>query len=43
MDKKSKELDPSKYLESLSQINFGELYLNSINRDGTGNGLDFKM
>lgn len=40
---KKQELDPSKYLESLSQKNFGELYLNSINRDGTGNGLDFEM
>ena len=31
------------YLKDLSDLNFGELHLNSIDRDGTGNGLDLDI
>lgn len=31
------------YIKKLSDLNFGELYLNSINNDGTGTGLDYEM
>lgn len=29
------------YLKKISKFNFSEIYLNSIDRDGTGNGIDY--
>ena len=38
IDKKFKDI-----FKELEKKNFGELFLNSIDRDGTGNGLDYDM
>lgn len=39
----SKQLNDSleEYMLKIKKYNFGELFINSIDRDGTGNGLDF--
>jgi len=37
------ELDPTIFLKELCTKNIGELYMNSIDHDGTGNGYNFKM
>ena len=37
------DINPSTYLASLSSLPIGELYLHSIERDGTGQGLDFGL
>lgn len=36
------ELSLEKYLRHIEKLNVGEIYLNSIERDGTGFGYDFK-
>ena len=33
----------NKFFENISKLKFGEIYLNSIDKDGTGTGLDFAM
>ena len=37
------EQNPTEFFNSLHKYNFGELFLNSINQDGTGMGLDYSM
>lgn len=37
------KLTLEKYLEIISKLNFAEIYLNSIDRDGTGTGIDKKL
>jgi imidazole glycerol-phosphate synthase subunit HisF len=37
---KKVEMDFTKYLNYINSLNIGEVYLNSIDRDGTGQGLD---
>ena len=32
-----------KYLVFISELNFAEVYINSIDHDGTGNGIDKKL
>lgn len=39
----AKETDIKNFLHSLSEEHIGELYLNSINQDGTGQGYDMKI
>jgi len=36
-------LDFKEFFEEISTLNYGELYLNSIDRDGTGNGLELDI
>ena len=36
-------LDLSQFLAQVSSLPVGEIYLNSVDRDGTGNGYDFKL
>ena len=40
---KKENININDYIAKLSDLNFGELYLNSINNDGTGIGLDYEM
>ena len=40
---KKENINIKDYIAKLSDLNFGELYLNSINNDGTGIGLDYEM
>lgn len=35
--------DPKKILKQLIKYNFGELFINSIDKDGTGTGLDYDL
>ena len=35
--------DPKKILSQLIKYNFGELFINSIDKDGTGTGLDYDL
>jgi cyclase len=37
------ELELPKFLAEISSLPVGEIYLNSVDRDGTGNGYDFKL
>lgn len=36
-------LEIKNYLKTLNDINFSEIYINSIDNDGTGNGIDKKL
>ena len=40
---KTANLDLPKFLTQISSLPVGEIYLNSVDRDGTGNGYDFKL
>ena len=40
---KNTNLTLENYLEMISKLDFAEIYLNSIDRDGTGTGLDKKL
>jgi cyclase len=37
------DLDLPQFLAEISSLPVGEIYLNSVDRDGTGNGYDFKL
>ena len=37
------ELELPQFLAEISSLPVGEIYLNSVDRDGTGNGYDFKL
>ena len=40
---KTANLDLTQFLTQISSLPVGEIYLNSVDRDGTGNGYDFKL
>ena len=40
---KTANLDLPQFLTQISSLPVGEIYLNSVDRDGTGNGYDFKL
>ena len=40
---KTANLDLPQFLIQISSLPVGEIYLNSVDRDGTGNGYDFKL